>query len=924
MRLSGFHTKAIAIIFVLAAGFVPVAVCFWVGVQHITASAATRQGEHLSHSADVKKKLLQDYRAKLLADAQLLSFFARRHIRETAAAPSLAEATQPVPVAIAPKPASPAATPPPPPSSSPPQGDEQAGTLRDDIRHLTSSFLQQQLDNVALLAGDERLGSKFAGIDWIFRESKRQTGGSRWQRYAKTFAPKLDTFRKEKKYDDLYLISTQGDIVYTSGRGPELGANIMDPGLKGSGLFNLFPHALKQPALEDGSPYGYGDKHPAVFAGAPIRNNGRLVGIIALRLNVQEHFASRIEKQADSTLGAIAVIGADGGLRFHNHAWAQLPASLQTLQALPKKVTDTSRGMLIPEGSQYQVAWDRFKVGQSEWTLLVIFPVIPKPDPIAPVVVPEPPAPTILPAATAHVTPPLDRAAADRGEIEKMFGKNYLEITGYYDLFLIHPDGVVFHTAMGQSDYGTHLMHGPYADTNLGILFRRVLETKEPALSDIAPYPPSRNEPAAFVAAPVVVDGKVAMVVALQHPLEKISNMLNPGSLMGSGGDIVLVGPDFRMRSDSFLTPQTHSITASFRGTVSENGMNTPAVQQALAGQRGLVTTPLPHGGVHVTAHIPVTMGDMTWALLASGETPPPFSDFMHAGQKFWALVAGCIAWVVLFAVLTTRLGRDPWRQLEMMANQLAKGHTEVLQDKDWIPWSKPMEPLRLVMERFFLQGERLHTHATKLMDLFHQFESHIKTLLQTQGKITAIETQDSPEALLEALVRWQQLPAATPVPSTLAQEWGTIIQKLTEQMNLVRETAYQINLQSINATSLAARPSTKKITLIGSFQKIRDLSESVIHLANEGHEMSLSWRDKPPPPTQKVSLDEILTALLGRVREMLMLHIRLLENHKNMEQRDWNAVQTLVEEMVRQGQKLQRIADSFPQRDKDNCSAPP
>ncbi|MBF0603296.1 MAG: cache domain-containing protein [Nitrospirae bacterium] len=917
MRLSGYHTQAITVILVLAAGFVPVAVCFWIGIQHVTAATAIRQGEHLSHLADIKKRQVQDYAAKLLADVQLLSLSAQRHVTKTTAPIEVL----PAQVEVVPKPVSPPAETAHPPSS-PPQGDGPAGALRDQILRLTTLFLQQQLDNVTLLADNKQLGSKLAGIDWIFRENKHQAGGAKWHQYAKTFTPKLDAFRKARKYHDLYLISTKGDIVYTSARGPELGANITDPGLKGSGLFNLFPHALKQPVLEDVSPYGYGDKHPAAFAGAPIRNGNQLIGIIALRFDFLEHFTSLISEHAGSNPGAIAVIGGDGGLRFNNQAWTQLPASLQTLQALPKMVTETPRGMIIPEGSTFQVSWDRFRVGQSEWTLLVILPVPPSTDPITPVFEPAQPVLTSAPPApTVSATPPLVPAIPDKGGVEQMFGKNYLEITGYYDLFLVHPDGEVFHTAMGQGDYGTNLIRGPYADTSLGALFRHVMDTGKPALSDIAPYPPSRNEPAAFVAAPVMVDGKVAMVVALQQPLEKISNTLNPGSLMGPGGDIVLVGPDFRMRSDSFLTPQTHSIAASFRGTISDNGMDHRAVQQALAGQQGLMTTPLPHGGDHLTAYVPVAIGDVTWALLASGETAPPFATLFHAEWKFWTLMAGGIAWIVLLAILTARLGRHPWHRLEMIASQLATGHTETLQGEDWASWSKPMEPLRQVMERFFLQGDRLRTHNMKLTDMLNQFESHMNALLHTQGRIIAVETEDHlealPEALLEALARWQQLPVPVPMPSNMAKDWETIIQKLADQLNLVRETAYQISLQAINATSLAARPSTKKITLIGSFQRIRDLSESIIHLANESHEISLSWKGTPTPSTQDMRPDEILSALLGRVREMLTWHIRLMESHKSLEELDWNAIRTLVVEIAKQGQKLQRIADSFPQQER-------
>ena len=139
---------------------------------------------------------------------------------------------------------------------------------------------------------------------------------------------------------------------------------------------------------------------------------------------------------------------------------------------------------------------------------------------------------------------------------------------GYYDIFLIDPDGYIFYTAARESDYQTNIIDGKYSDSSLGQLVREVLESKKYGVADFAPYAPSNGDPAAFIAEPVVHDGKVDMVVALQLPLDGINAIMTHREGMGESGETYLVGEDLLMRSDSYLDPVNHTVINSFRNPV--------------------------------------------------------------------------------------------------------------------------------------------------------------------------------------------------------------------------------------------------------------------------------------------------------------------------------------------------------------------
>ena len=102
-----------------------------------------------------------------------------------------------------------------------------------------------------------------------------------------------------------------------------------------------------------------------------------------------------------------------------------------------------------------------------------------------------------------------------------------------YDLFLINPNGYCFYTVAKEADYQTNLVNGKFADSGLGKLARKVLEVRQYTIEDFEPYAPSNGEPAAFIAQPVVNNGQVELIVALQLSLAAIDDVMSQRDGMG-------------------------------------------------------------------------------------------------------------------------------------------------------------------------------------------------------------------------------------------------------------------------------------------------------------------------------------------------------------------------------------------------------
>jgi signal transduction histidine kinase len=134
----------------------------------------------------------------------------------------------------------------------------------------------------------------------------------------------------------------------------------------------------------------------------------------------------------------------------------------------------------------------------------------------------------------------------------------YKTAFGFYDLFLIAPNGQILYSVMKEIDLGVRLEDSPYVDTALATAFRNAsLQPNEapPVIEDYAPYPPSANAPAAFVATPIRRAGAIIGILAVQIAIDEVNDVMDGGMRwreqgLGSSGQVFVVGPDNLLRSD--------------------------------------------------------------------------------------------------------------------------------------------------------------------------------------------------------------------------------------------------------------------------------------------------------------------------------------------------------------------------------------
>jgi methyl-accepting chemotaxis protein len=134
--------------------------------------------------------------------------------------------------------------------------------------------------------------------------------------------------------------------------------------------------------------------------------------------------------------------------------------------------------------------------------------------------------------------------------------RNFLRNRGYYDIFLISPEGNVVYTVYKELDFASNLVTGEWKDSDLGALFRDVKSAADKGeknvivYKDFKPYAPSNNVPAAFIGTSVFNNGVFEGVLVFQMPVEKINTLIQPVPELGENAEIHLFTADKLLRNN--------------------------------------------------------------------------------------------------------------------------------------------------------------------------------------------------------------------------------------------------------------------------------------------------------------------------------------------------------------------------------------
>ena len=475
----------------------------------------------------------------------------------------------------------------------------------------------------------------------------KATSSSTFEKHLKK---ELKQYQQAYGYHDLFLITKTGQIVYTLKQGTELGHHLLNGALKNSHLSQAFKKGLNGIiAIQDFAPYAPANNQYVAFITAPLYHEDELIGVWALSFLPDTINTIMQKHEGMGETGDSYLVGQwDDQTRYRSN---RVVKGKEALIGYKKSGADIDKALMGESGIDVKTgstgdlelgAYAPLHIPGLNWCIITTINL------------------------KEVLVPKLENEQED-------FFTKYIRQYDYYDLFLIHPEGKIFYTVKHESDYLTNILTGQYVHSGLSQLIKQVLQSKTFEISDFAPYAPSNDEPAAFLAQPLLHNGEIELVLALQFSDHATNNIMLQRAGMGESGETYLVGSDKLMRSNSFLDPTHHSIIASFAnptlGTV-----DTQATRSALAGKTGKEMIQDYREQPVISAYTPITIGNITWALIAEIDQAEALSAINQLEWLlgFTTLFIGLI--VLLFLNSTSKRLTNPLLQINEHLKMLAQG----------------------------------------------------------------------------------------------------------------------------------------------------------------------------------------------------------------------------------------------------------
>lgn len=241
-----------------------------------------------------------------------------------------------------------------------------------------------------------------------------------------------------------------------------------------------------------------------------------------------------------------------------------------------------------------------------------------------------------------------DIIASDRRENTSLDDRvrAFAEHHQYYDVFFIGPRGDILYSMAKESDYGTNLVNGPYAETGLGRLFQTLLASENDmiAMEDYESYEPRANQPAAFLGGKVFLDDRFIGIYAIQIPETPVNEIMQFSAGMGESGETYLVGEDRLMRSNSRFFETSTVLNTHVSGVT---------VDAAFNGELGLEIVDDYRGTPVYSAYRLFDFEGIRWAVLAEQDVGEVRAPIFAA--RLW-LAGGFVLLCIIVLVLRLML----------------------------------------------------------------------------------------------------------------------------------------------------------------------------------------------------------------------------------------------------------------------------
>ncbi len=201
----------------------------------------------------------------------------------------------------------------------------QLRTVREIKGRQIVDFFSERMGDVEVLAGDPYVTMALYDFEKAAASAKRRKIQGRklmndmeYRIMHDVYSPYFTTYCQAFGYRDLFIISENGDVLYSVGKKSDFGARL---NRERSSLSVLFKDVLRsgKAELTDLEPYAPDGNAPAQFVAVPVLKDGEKIGVVAVKISLRSVDAIMQERSGMGESGESYLLGMDKRMRSDSY-----------------------------------------------------------------------------------------------------------------------------------------------------------------------------------------------------------------------------------------------------------------------------------------------------------------------------------------------------------------------------------------------------------------------------------------------------------------------------------------------------------------------------------------------------------------------------------------------------------------------------